>query len=367
MLYTIPDYYKEFQCTADKCEDTCCAGWQIVIDKKSLQQYKNVKGSFAKCLKKSIDWKEGSFRQDKEKRCAFLNNQNLCDLYANLGEKSLCRTCRLYPRHVEEFEGIREITLSVSCPEVARILLARKTPVTFQTYEKDGEEEFEDFDLFLHSILQDARTAMLEILQNRSREIPVREGLVLGMAHDIQRRVNHGEMFGCYDVIERYKSEQAAEFTRKVIESGAENRTPERLFSHLFQLEFLKEDWAIILLETKTLLYESGEEAYWKYREEFDVWKKREIPDWEIHLEQLLVYFIFTYFVGAVYDGHIYAKTRFCISMVHLIEELWLARWLKNGKDLSVEEMEELLYRFSREVEHSDDNLKKAEKLMGAT
>ena len=46
MQYTIPDYYKEFTCIADKCEDTCCAGWQIVIDKKSLNKYKHVKGKF---------------------------------------------------------------------------------------------------------------------------------------------------------------------------------------------------------------------------------------------------------------------------------------------------------------------------------
>ncbi len=31
MLYTIPDYYKEFSCIAADCEDTCCAGWQIVM------------------------------------------------------------------------------------------------------------------------------------------------------------------------------------------------------------------------------------------------------------------------------------------------------------------------------------------------
>lgn len=36
MLYTIPDYYDDFTCIADACEDTCCAGWQIVIDKESL-------------------------------------------------------------------------------------------------------------------------------------------------------------------------------------------------------------------------------------------------------------------------------------------------------------------------------------------
>ena len=94
---------------------------------------------------KSVDWICGIFRQDKEKRCAFLNDCNLCEIYANLGEKSLCKTCRLYPRHVEEFEDVREITLSVSCPEVARILMEKKEPVRFLTYEKEGEEEYEEF------------------------------------------------------------------------------------------------------------------------------------------------------------------------------------------------------------------------------
>ena len=39
MLYVVPDYYKEFQCTADRCEDTCCAGWQIVVDERALRKY----------------------------------------------------------------------------------------------------------------------------------------------------------------------------------------------------------------------------------------------------------------------------------------------------------------------------------------
>ena len=39
MRYTFPDYYREFSCTADRCEDTCCAGWQIVADRKALRRY----------------------------------------------------------------------------------------------------------------------------------------------------------------------------------------------------------------------------------------------------------------------------------------------------------------------------------------
>ena len=40
MLYTIPDYYHEFSCIAGECEDTCCAGWQIVADEAALKKYK---------------------------------------------------------------------------------------------------------------------------------------------------------------------------------------------------------------------------------------------------------------------------------------------------------------------------------------
>ena len=163
MKKIVPDYYKEFQCIADKCQDTCCAGWQIVIDKKSLAKYKKVRGKFMWRMLRSVNWCSGTFCQDKEKRCAFLNENNLCDLYIHQGEKSLCKTCRLYPRHIEEFEGVKEITLSVSCPEVAKILMERKTPVTFLDYEKEEqEEEYEDFDPFLFSVLQDARAKMID-------------------------------------------------------------------------------------------------------------------------------------------------------------------------------------------------------------
>ena len=206
---------------------------------------------------------------------------------------------------------------------------------------------------------------MLQILQNRELSIEVREGLALGMAHDMQRRVQRRELFECSHVIERYQTDEAAEFTRSVIEKEDGKRTSQQLFSKLYQLELLKEDWGILLVETEDLLYKEGETGYWKKKVAFEAWRKKHLEDWDIHTEQLLVYFIFTYFVGAVYDGEIYAKVRFSISMVHLIQELWMARWLKNEGQLTKEEMVELLYRFSREVEHSDKNLKRAERIMG--
>jgi lysine-N-methylase len=393
MLYTIPDYYKEFTCTADKCKDTCCAGWQIVIDEKSLKKYKNtyknlglwprkessctIDPRFGLKMLKSIHWMEGTFCQDENKRCAFLDKDNLCDLYKHLGEKSLCKTCRLYPRHIEEFEGLREITLSISCPEVARILMERQAPVTFLTYEKEGEEEFEDFDPFLFSILEDARTSMIAILQNRSLTISERALLILGMAHDMQVRINRQEMFDCTSVIEKYEKESALERVREHLSSGKDNCGKgdgigsgeqkavlhKELFEKLFELELLREDWNQLLLDTYEELFGGEAKDYDKLCKEFLEWKQENL-DMDIHLEQLLVYFLFTYFPGAVYDGEVYAKVQMSVYCVWMIETLWMARWNRNNKALGFEEMTELMYRFSREVEHSDTNLKQVENWM---
>ena len=80
MYYRKPHYYQDFVCTADKCPDTCCAGWQIFIDEESLETYSRVKGDFGIRLLNSIDWSVGAFEQ-YEKRCSFLNEKNLCDIY----------------------------------------------------------------------------------------------------------------------------------------------------------------------------------------------------------------------------------------------------------------------------------------------
>lgn len=37
MIYTVPHYFDKFHCIEGKCTDTCCAGWQIVIDDHTLQ------------------------------------------------------------------------------------------------------------------------------------------------------------------------------------------------------------------------------------------------------------------------------------------------------------------------------------------
>lgn len=64
-----------------------------------------------------------------------------------------------------------------------------KEPVRFLTYESNKEEEYDDFDPFLYSKLVDARKVMIDILQDRSKKLNLRVGLVLSIAHDLQVRI----------------------------------------------------------------------------------------------------------------------------------------------------------------------------------
>lgn len=369
MIYTRPDYFNEFKCIADKCKDTCCAGWQIVIDEESLEKYKKIKGDYIWKVMSCVDWENDCFRQDNEKRCAFLNADNLCELYKNAGQDSLCKTCRDYPRHTEEFEGVREVTLSASCPEVARILMERMTPVSFVTEEHPEEEEteyFGDFDPFLYSIIEEARNAMLEILENRSIPIKERVVLVLGMAHDMQRRINHRELFACEQVIEKYKTTKSQNYVREYLSKknmAEEEKITKEMFPLMYKLELLRDEWNVLLHKSQDMLFFTLKEDFSILKADFDLWKK-ENPDIEIHLEQVLVYFLYTYFPGSVYDGQIFAKVQMAVYCTWMVELLWMARWLMNGKSLSVDEMTELLYLFSREIEHSDENLDTLDKMM---
>lgn len=39
----IPEYVKEFKCIGAECEDDCCHGWSVFIDKDSYDSYKEDK------------------------------------------------------------------------------------------------------------------------------------------------------------------------------------------------------------------------------------------------------------------------------------------------------------------------------------
>lgn len=135
-----PSYYAQFQCIGGECEDTCCAGWRIEIDKKTYQKYKNEKNPTIKnALKKNIkrnrqnqnDFQYAYFQLDNDNKCTMLNEEHLCTIQKTLGEEALCRTCMVYPRQNIQLNQTIEKSLDPSCPEAARLILLNKDGIDF--------------------------------------------------------------------------------------------------------------------------------------------------------------------------------------------------------------------------------------------
>lgn len=349
MLYVKPHFYDEFCCIADRCPDTCCAGWQIVIDEDSLEKYSSVRGGIGNWLFNSIDWEEGAFLQ-YHGRCSCLNEENLCDLYQELGQDYLCKTCRMYPRHVEEFEGVREFSLSLSCPEAARMILECEEPLRFLVEETSQEEpeSYDEFDFLLYSGLVDIRDVLYRIIQNRKEKCQLRMKRCLEAGRVCQSEYDSGNFFDIEESLIRIKE--------KRYQGDPLDFDEKKSFFHvLFGLEFFHDSWKERLYKVYRHLYGAGEEYYYKIRKDFILDK------WEQYAEQLLMFFVYTYFCGAVYDERIGSKIFLAVYSTEIIYDFCMEKWIENNKMLKKEEVWETAWQYAREIEHSDENLETLE------
>ena len=353
MEYVYPDYYRQFTCIGGKCPDTCCAGWEIVIDDKTLEKYKKYPGGFGNRLRNSINFKRKSFKQ-YDRRCAFLNEENLCDIYTEAGEKLFCKTCRQYPRHEEEYENVRELSLSLSCPEAARMILSQDRQNLIYDEKKGHSEDYGDFDELLFSQLLDGRDAFWKLIENENVPMAVRMMQMLSMGHHLQKNISEGQLFGLENIYDHYLSEGAANrmnvyLKEKWEKPGSRYHVMKGMFSCLHKLEALSADWPGKVRHYEKILFSGG-------RKKYEALHQYRMPD-KI-AEQLLSYFIYVYFAGAVYDGMPYSKVKLAVISTMLIEDMVCAKAAEKGQ-LSFEAIADAAHSYAREVEHSDLNLQR--------
>ncbi len=162
------NYYSGFKCIAGACEHTCCAGWEMCIDKESLDAYKKENSGFATTLANGINFKKSKFKSDKFGRCAFLDANGLCEIISNLGENALCQVCRDHPRFRSFFGDRVETGLGFCCEEATRIILSSKDKIQPVLVKDDGVDNQLDF---TDENLLEFRAKVLKIVQDRSLPI----------------------------------------------------------------------------------------------------------------------------------------------------------------------------------------------------
>lgn len=316
MKYVFEDHYPLFKCTASKCPDTCCKGWEIIIDPDSFDKYKSLKSEFGKSIIKNIeiDGDSDAVFIQKNGRCPFLNENNLCDIIINESEIALCEVCRQHPRFIEEYGGITEISLSLSCPAVIDILKNKSSLTCFNVKENDEEPEYIIDDPLLPALFG-LREKLFHIIEQNSLENSL--SLIYSLALKFQNLIDADDY------------------------SNAESLTPEvcRIKEYdyhkvLSSLEILTDEWREVLNSEEN---EPGN-----------------IDENDILLKNILIYFVYRYIPKAINDGDIISKAEFIIFSLNSI-----IRYAKRNKS-SLTQKEKIAYTarlYSKEIEHDPDNI----------
>jgi lysine-N-methylase len=125
-----PQYAKGFRCIGAECEDTCCHGWNVVVDKGTYEKYQS--NSDLRLLSDKhlvlitispTASAHALIKLTPSFDCPFLAADRLCSIQKQHGEEYLPEGCSTYPRVARRIDGLMEKALSLSCPEAARLVL----------------------------------------------------------------------------------------------------------------------------------------------------------------------------------------------------------------------------------------------------
>lgn len=346
-----PSYVKDFQCIGAACTDTCCAGWEIVIDDTTYETYKQVKGPFGERLRQQIGEEQGEayFKLQKGRRCSFLNQDNLCDIFIEIGEDKLCDICREHPRYYEWFGNYTEMGIGLCCEAAEQLIFSSEDKATFELLE-NGEEEDEEDELI--TLLLQARETAFAIVQNRDYPIADRLLLLLDYGSALQSALDRENTEEIEQIVVRWRD---AEFLREMRKRNENYRiTIEEgvlyygeILDVYERLEILDTSWKETLHSIRGQLRELVVR-----KEEFD----NKYVNRQYEYEHLAVYFLYRYFMQAVYQEDITSPVTFTVLSVLIIALADRERYLRTG-EFTIEDRYEIARRYSKEIEYCTENM----------
>ena len=332
------DYCEEFRCLAGGCPDTCCRDWEIVIDPETLAFYRSVPGELGERLRAAVHTENGeSWFALQDGHCPLLTENGLCGVQLGLGEQALCTTCREHPRFIEEYGQTQELTLSASCPAAARLLL-REQPVRLVSRETgEPADNFCTLDPALYFALYHARAAAISLVQDRSLPLADRLALLLWCSVRLQRQLDESRYDRIALLTKRlsdpaFRQHQLARLRRGRMRQGSFFPC----WMLLNNMEHLTKRFPALLDKA---VFSAAPCA------SFD-------GPFSCQTENLAVYFLFRYFLKAANDGQLLPRVESCLFHLLCIRSLYTT-----GRMNSAEELQLLVSLYSKEVEHSEENL----------
>ena len=308
MKVFMPKYYKDFQCIASACPDSCCNEWTVDIDPQSAAFYKTLEGALGDRLRQILhDEEDVTVMTIIDGRCPMWRQDGLCQIQAELGHGALCKTCQEFPRLRHDYEDFVELGLELSCPEAARLILGA-TSTDLIAEELSGCPEV-TYDTEVMGILLRSRRVVLGFLTQSSYSLPQALAIILLYAHDVQAEIDGGseavfDPAGCLSDGIQY----------------AQQGDLAALFDFYGNLTILSSQWADRLKQNPGAM------------------------NWDAPYQALAIYFVQRYWLQAIADYDLVCRIKFMISACLLICGL--------GGDMVA-----TAQRFSKEIENDPDNV----------
>lgn len=378
-----PEYFKEFKCIGGACEDSCCVGWDIDIDKITFKEYYKVKNPEMKkmfqknvhnnehCSSEDVDY--GKVKLKADKRCPFLDGDNYCKIYSNIGEEYLSNVCTSFPRIINKIDGYHEMSLDFACPEASRLILLKEEGIKFVENDEvlgkhiistEVETQSKEFNESPIKYFEKIRDLSIKIIQNRNFSLNERLYKLGVFINELEDEIE--ESFETLDkFIEKYD-------INSIIEKDIESilyEDEENKMKYIMQIDFFKKMISLLNVDTdvdsiKFKEYTNEVVEGFKINEENNLMKNKEtyikafedyeenfIKDNSYMFENYLVNFIYKNLFpfsekGSIFDSYMMLLTRYAFIRFYLVGGQLF------GKEESKENVVRLIQTFSKTIDH---------------
>jgi len=340
MLVRFPDYYKSFKCTASKCSDNCCIGWEIDIDEKTLEYYQNADKKMGGHLLENIelDGETPNFIL-KNDRCPFLNDDNLCEIILNLGAEHLCDICRMHPRFNNWLGNERETGLGLCCEEAARLILSQKEKTLLLEETTDEPAATASPNL---PILKKSREKLFEIVQNRNKSIGRRITEIIVFSEIFQAGIDLGKTAFDFDKMYAVTVEKTGKYNNMNCDFT------EKLTDILSSFEYMQDELLKTTASAVKRILENGYDSLMEFSAE---WTKN------TELENILFYTFYRYYLKSADSMMILERVKAILFFIYTFVIMEYEKWCENKGRLTIEMSVHMAKLLSKEIEYSEDNL----------
>ncbi|SDK86975.1 lysine-N-methylase [Paenibacillus sp. OK060] len=379
----VPTYMLDFKCIGSECEDSCCIGWKVRIDKKT---YNNLTSIPQKALREKL--KNGMERLEPSNRtnehfaqmemdrrtgcCSMLDEQKLCTIQRSLGERYLAPICATYPRNIFWVNNEQEISAVMSCPEVARLALLNPEKMEFtytepmvQANAQIKERVTTQYNSSFMNFFWEIRIFAIEIIQNRQFSFSHRLILLGLFCEQLQQLINQNleDETNVKGLIEKFKvimdddevlqdydtfpADHEFQFItlNNIISKNLGNIGSDSRFASCVQdyLEGLNEQKELGKLVDLVSFYQNG---YLDYYKPF-------MDDHEFIFENYAVNYIYSHLFPKSEKRNVYRLYTILVSHYTLLKLLLIGISIKN-KGLTKDEVIKVVQSFTKTAEHTN-------------